>query len=147
MKFVVVGRVDSHGEKRAIPYDPLSLSSCPLNSIYPTNFTMRHGIAFRKLSRTSSHRMLMLRNLVSSLLEHEQIETTVAKAKEAARMAEWVITWGKKGTLSEKKRAESFLMVSPHSAIVLYIVLKCFQTESTNDGSKAFPGLVTSVHQ
>ena len=56
--------------------------------------------------------MLMLRNLVSSLLEHEQIETTVAKAKEAARMAEWVITWGKKGTLSEKKRAESFLMVS-----------------------------------
>ena len=68
-------------------------------------------MAFRKLSRTSSHRDLMLRNMVSSLLEHEQIKTTLAKAKEASRMAEWVITWGKKGTLAQKRRAEAFLMV------------------------------------
>lgn len=71
---------------------------------------MRHGIAFRKLSRTSSHRDLMLRNMVSSLLEHERITTTVAKAKEASRIAEWVISWGKRGTAAQKRRAEAFLM-------------------------------------
>ncbi|KAG9094688.1 hypothetical protein FS749_012005 [Ceratobasidium sp. UAMH 11750] len=49
---------------------------------------MKHGIAFRKLSRTSSHRGLLLRNLVSSLLQHEQIKTTLPKAKETARLAE-----------------------------------------------------------
>ncbi|KAJ7038099.1 ribosomal protein L17 [Mycena alexandri] len=49
---------------------------------------MKHGIAFRKLSRTTSHRMLMLRNLVTSLFEHEQIKTTLPKARETARMAE-----------------------------------------------------------
>lgn len=55
---------------------------------------MKHGIAFRKLSRTSSHRMLMLRNLVTSLFEHEQIKTTLPKAREAARLAEKVcISW------------------------------------------------------
>ncbi|KAG9086092.1 hypothetical protein FRC06_003282 [Ceratobasidium sp. 370] len=53
---------------------------------------MKHGIAFRKLSRTSSHRGLLLRNLVSALLQHEQIKTTVPKAKETARLAEKVGT-------------------------------------------------------
>jgi large subunit ribosomal protein L17 len=52
---------------------------------------MKHGIAFRKLSRTSSHRDLMLRNLVSDLLRYEQIKTTLPKAKEAARLAEQVL--------------------------------------------------------
>ncbi|KAG8927298.1 hypothetical protein FRC02_008311 [Tulasnella sp. 418] len=71
---------------------------------------MKHGIAFRKLGRTSSHRMLMLRNLVSSLLEHQQIKTTLPKAEEAARLAEQMITLGKKGDLSAKRRAEAFLL-------------------------------------
>lgn len=57
------------------------------------------GHAFRKLSRTSSHRTALLRNLVTSLLQHERISTTVAKAKEAAREAEKIITLGKKGTV------------------------------------------------
>jgi len=52
----------------------------------------------------------MLRNMVSSLLQHEQIKTTVPKAKEASRVAEWIITMGKKGTLAERRRAESYLM-------------------------------------
>ncbi|CAE6465143.1 ribosomal protein L17 [Rhizoctonia solani AG-1 IA] len=77
---------------------------------------MKHGIAFRKLSRTSSHRNLMLRNLVSSLLQHEQIMTTVAKAKETARLAEKVITLAKKGTLPARQDAEGFLL-NPHSIL------------------------------
>ncbi|GAK61861.1 mitochondrial ribosomal protein L17 [Moesziomyces antarcticus] len=57
------------------------------------------GLAFRKLSRTSSHRNHLLRNLVSSLIQHERISTTVAKAKEAAREAEKIITLGKRGSV------------------------------------------------
>ncbi|KAK0545802.1 54S ribosomal protein L8, mitochondrial [Tilletia horrida] len=54
------------------------------------------GLAFRKLSRTSSHRRALLRNLVTSLFQHDRIVTTVAKAKEAARQAEKIITLGKR---------------------------------------------------
>ncbi|KAI9060182.1 mitochondrial ribosomal protein L17 [Trametes sanguinea] len=71
---------------------------------------MKHGVAFRKFSRTSSHRMLMLRNLVTSLLQHEQIKTTLPKAKDAARMAEKIITLGKKGDLPAFRRATGFLL-------------------------------------
>ncbi|KAK2461850.1 hypothetical protein APHAL10511_006313 [Amanita phalloides] len=71
---------------------------------------MKHGVAFRKFSRTSSHRMLMLRNLVTSLLEHEQIRTTLPKARDAARLAEKIITLGKKGGQSAETRAASFLL-------------------------------------
>ena len=71
---------------------------------------MRHLKAYRKLNRTSSHRSLMLRNLVTSLLEHERIETTVMKAKEARRVAERMITLGKKGTLHARRRAASVIL-------------------------------------
>ncbi|KAI0652253.1 mitochondrial ribosomal protein L17 [Trametes meyenii] len=71
---------------------------------------MKHGVAFRKFSRTSSHRMLMLRNLVTSLLQHEQIKTTLPKAKDAARLAEKIITLGKKGDLPAFRRATGFLL-------------------------------------
>ncbi|KAI0361201.1 mitochondrial ribosomal protein L17 [Trametes cingulata] len=71
---------------------------------------MKHGVAFRKLSRTSSHRMLMLRNLVTSLLQHEQIKTTLPKAKDAARLAEKIISLGKKGDLPAFRRATGFLL-------------------------------------
>ncbi|KZT72753.1 mitochondrial ribosomal protein L17 [Daedalea quercina L-15889] len=71
---------------------------------------MKHGVAFRKFSRTSSHRMLMLRNLVTSLLQHEQIKTTLPKAKDTARLAEKIITLGKKGDLHAFNRARSFLL-------------------------------------
>ena len=88
---------------------------------------MRHGVAFRKLSRTSSHRDLLLRNLVTSLIQHEKIKTTLAKAKEASRVAEWVITWGKSGRLEDVRRAESYLMVSALSSLLLLVVvvLRC----------------------
>jgi large subunit ribosomal protein L17 len=66
---------------------------------------MRHRNAGRKLGRTSAHRWAMLRNLVTSLLEHEQIETTDAKAKEVRRVADRMITLGKRGSLHARRRA------------------------------------------
>jgi large subunit ribosomal protein L17 len=66
---------------------------------------MRHRNAGRKLGRTSSHRRAMLRNLVTALLEHEQVETTDAKAKEVRRLAERMITLGKRGSLHARRRA------------------------------------------
>jgi ribosomal protein L17 len=60
---------------------------------------------YRHLSRSSSHRQALLRNLVTSLIKHESITTTWAKAKEAQRLAEKVITLGKKNTEASKRRA------------------------------------------
>ena len=64
---------------------------------------MRHGIAGRKLSRTSSHRKAMFANLATSLLEHGQIKTTVAKAKDLRRVVEPIITKAKKGDLAARR--------------------------------------------
>ena len=72
---------------------------------------MRHRLANKSLSRPTAHRLLLLRNLVSSLLQHEQITTTVAKAKEAQKVAEKVIGWGKKGGRENWVRANGFLLV------------------------------------
>jgi large subunit ribosomal protein L17 len=66
---------------------------------------MRHRVAFRKLNRTSSHRLAMLGNMVCSLIEHEAIQTTLPKAKEARRVAERIITLGKRGGLDNVRRA------------------------------------------
>lgn len=60
---------------------------------------------YRHLSRKSSHRQALLRNLVTSLIEHESITTTWAKAKEAQRLAEKLITLGKKNTEASRRRA------------------------------------------
>jgi large subunit ribosomal protein L17 len=67
---------------------------------------MRHKVGGRKLQRTTSHRLAMLKNMVTSLLEHERITTTVPKAKEARKMAEKVITLGKKGGLHNIRLAQ-----------------------------------------
>lgn len=66
---------------------------------------MRHGVAGRRLSRTSAHREAMIDNMVTSLLRHERIRTTVPKAKEARKAAEKVITLGKKGSLHNRRNA------------------------------------------
>lgn len=65
---------------------------------------MRHHNAFRKLSRTSSHRIAMFRNMTNSLLQHEVIKTTLPKAKELRSYAEPVITLGKVSNLSNKRK-------------------------------------------
>ncbi len=70
---------------------------------------MRHRKAGRKLGRTSSHRRAMMRNLVTSLLEHEKIITTDAKAKELRGVADKMITLGKRGTLHARRQALSFI--------------------------------------
>nr|WP_267926683.1 50S ribosomal protein L17 [Desulfolithobacter dissulfuricans] len=70
---------------------------------------MRHRKAGRKLGRTTAHRKAMLRNMVTSLLEHERIVTTVPKAKEARRMAEKMITLGKRGDLHARRQALAYI--------------------------------------
>ncbi|MDR0934456.1 MAG: 50S ribosomal protein L17 [Burkholderiaceae bacterium] len=66
---------------------------------------MRHRHGLRKLNRTSSHRLAMLRNMSVSLLRHEAIKTTLPKAKELRRVVEPIITLGKKDTLANKRLA------------------------------------------
>lgn len=66
---------------------------------------MRHRLSNRKLNRTSSHRLAMLRNMANSLLRHEVIKTTLPKAKELRRVAEPLITLGKKPSLANRRLA------------------------------------------
>lgn len=66
---------------------------------------MRHRNGLRKLNRTSSHRQAMLRNLCNALLRHEQIKTTLPKAKELRRVVEPLITLGKKPSLANRRLA------------------------------------------
>ncbi len=66
---------------------------------------MRHGNGLRKLNRTSSHRLAMLRNMANALLRHEAIKTTLPKAKELRRVAEPLITLGKKPSLANRRLA------------------------------------------
>ena len=70
---------------------------------------MRHGKAHRKLNRTSSHRKAMFMNMSNSLIKHEQITTTLPKAKELKRFVEKIITLGKKGDLESRRKAISIL--------------------------------------
>jgi large subunit ribosomal protein L17 len=71
---------------------------------------MRHRNYGKKLSRKTEHRRALLRNLVTSLILSERIETTVAKAKAARPLAEWMITLAKQGDLAARRRAASFLL-------------------------------------
>jgi large subunit ribosomal protein L17 len=66
---------------------------------------MRHQKSGRKLNRTSSHRIAMFRNMTASLFEHEQIKTTLAKAKELRRVAEPLITLGKEPSVANRRLA------------------------------------------
>jgi len=69
------------------------------------------ALKYRHLNRTSSHRQALLRNLVTSLFEHESISTTWPKAKEAQRLAEKLITMGKKNTEASRRRATQIFYV------------------------------------
>lgn len=70
---------------------------------------MRHRRDYRQLSRTAEHRKALLRNLVTALFEHERIRTSVAKAKEARRLAERLITFAKRGDLNARRQVERHL--------------------------------------
>jgi large subunit ribosomal protein L17 len=70
---------------------------------------MNHGIKQRKLNRTSEHRAAMFANMANALIKHEQITTTLPKAKELRPYVEKIITLGKKGTLAHRRQAFSIL--------------------------------------
>lgn len=70
---------------------------------------MRHGFSGRRLNRSSSHRQAMLQNMAVSLLTHEQITTTLPKAKELKRVADRMVTLGKRGGLHARRQAASYL--------------------------------------
>ncbi len=70
---------------------------------------MKHNITHRKLNRTSSHRKALLMNLSNALLKHEQITTTLPKAKELRPYVEKIISLGKKGDLQSRKKTISIL--------------------------------------
>ena len=71
---------------------------------------MRHRVGGRKLQRTSSHRAALFRNMSAALIKHEQITTTVAKAKELRPYVEKLVTLAKKGGLSNRRLAHSRLL-------------------------------------
>jgi large subunit ribosomal protein L17 len=70
---------------------------------------MRHGVAGRKLNRTTEHRLALRRNLVQSLIEHGRVRTTLPKAKEMRAFAEQLITIAIRGTLADRQRATALL--------------------------------------
>ena len=82
---------------------------------------MRHGNSNRKLNRTHEHRKAMFANMVCSLIEHEQIQTTLPKAKELKKIVDKYITLGKKGSLHSRRQAISRL--KRNSAVI-----KLFET-------------------
>ncbi len=71
---------------------------------------MRHGVAGRKFSRPTGHRLALYRNLVTSFLRSEKVVTTETKAKEIGGMAEKMITLGKDGGLSARRKALEFIL-------------------------------------
>ena len=82
---------------------------------------MRHGNSNRKLNRTHEHRKAMFANMVCSLIEHEQIQTTLPKAKELKKIVDKYVTLGKKGSLHSRRQAISHL--KQNSAVI-----KLFET-------------------
>ena len=70
---------------------------------------MRHKLSGRELGRPAAHRWSLYRNLVTDLLNHEKITTTLPKAKEARSLAEKMITLGKEGSLASRRRALAFI--------------------------------------
>src|SRR6202158_6037645 len=91
---------------------------------------MRHKVAGYKLGRTTSHRRAMLRNMVTSIIMEERIETTVIKAKAVRPQVEKMITLGKKGDLAARRRATAYLMTDE-------AVHKLFDTVGPRFGDRA----------
>lgn len=91
---------------------PLTKFHCP-GALLTSPFTHQLQVCSFKtksrLGRGLSHRKSMLRNMVSSLFEHEKIKTTLSKAKECARLSDKLITFGKRGTLASRRNAAAYL--------------------------------------
>ena len=83
---------------------------------------MRHASGYRRLNRTAEHRKAMFANMAGSLIEHEQIKTTLPKAKELKRVIEKLITLGKRGDLHARRLAASRLKQDQHVAKLFYVL-------------------------
>jgi large subunit ribosomal protein L17 len=91
---------------------------------------MKHNIKNKKLNRTSSHRKAMFMNMSNALIKHEQITTTLAKAKELRRFVEKIITLGKKGDLLSRRKAVSILQDQKMSKKVFDILADRYKKRS-----------------
>ncbi len=91
---------------------------------------MKHNIKNKKLNKTSSHRKAMLMNMSNALIKHEQITTTVAKAKELKRFVEKIITLGKKGDLLSKRKAISILQDLKMSKKIFEVLAERYKNRS-----------------
>ncbi|MGR3821961.1 MAG: 50S ribosomal protein L17 [Salipiger marinus] len=83
---------------------------------------MRHASGYRRLNRTHEHRKALWANMAGSLIEHEQIKTTLPKAKELRRIVEKLITLGKRGDLHARRQADSQLKQDKHVAKLFEIL-------------------------
>src|ERR1051325_8875604 len=83
---------------------------------------MRHRVGGRKLQRTSAHRIALFRNMAAALIKHEQITTTVAKAKELRPYVEKLVTLAKRGGLSNRRLAQSRLRDDRHLAKLFDVI-------------------------
>jgi len=91
---------------------------------------MKHNIIHKKLNRTSSHRKALLMNLSNALIKHEQIQTTLPKAKELRPFIEKVITLGKKGDLESRRKAISILQDEKMTKKVFDIIANRYKDRS-----------------
>tara|TARA_B100000963_G_scaffold329786_1_gene319438 strand:- start:254 stop:676 length:423 start_codon:yes stop_codon:yes gene_type:complete len=91
---------------------------------------MRHKVSKRKLNRTSSHRKALLANMAVALIKHEQIKTTLPKAKELAPYVEKLITLGKKGDLNARRRLYSIIPEKKWGAKVFDILSERYKERS-----------------
>ena len=83
---------------------------------------MRHGHGYRKLNRTHEHRKAMFANMAGSLIEHEQIKTTLPKAKDLRRIVEKLVTLGKRGDLHARRLAAAQLKQDAHVAKLFDVI-------------------------
>ncbi len=91
---------------------------------------MKHNIKNKKLNKTSSHRKAMFMNMSNSLIKHEQITTTLAKAKELRRFVEKIITFGKKGDLISRRKTISILQDNKMSQKVFDVLADRYKSRS-----------------
>ena len=91
---------------------------------------MKHNIKNKKLNKTSSHRKAMFMNMSNALIKHEQITTTLAKAKELRRFVEKIITLGKKGDLLSRRKAVSILQDQKMSKKVFDVLAERYKARA-----------------
>ena len=91
---------------------------------------MKHNIKNKKLNKTSSHRKAMFMNMSNALIKHEQLTTTLAKAKELRRFVEKIVTLGKKGDLLSRRKAISILQDQKMSKKVFDVLAERYKTRA-----------------